>query len=209
MRRPVNGPFCVLFSFHIDLFSFRMNPSRFAITNNQPVVMKKLFIPLFIFIVSDLLAQTTASISDYEKFINREGSLILSKIHPVFEFGGLESLDILLMEAHDETRDETIRALAFTINKSSAYLSRSEIETLIAQMKKIQLLLVETEVTKEHVVSYNLRNSLFIEVNFNTSKKVWKYTFGVADGDRQKTKELSSTEFQDVKAIIEGQVTLL
>ena len=141
--------------------------------------MKPILIVAFSLLLNELVAQSTqtTTLSQYEKFIDRAGSLIISSNEDVFEAGGLESLEISLVKATDITRNrEEVKAIVVSVNKSNAYLSKRETQLLVNQMKKIQLLLVDGEISKEHTVSFNIRNSLLIEVSYNTSKKnmeVW------------------------------------
>lgn len=174
--------------------------------------MKPILTIAFSLLLNALVAQTTQpeNLSQYEKFVARAGSLILSSNEEVFEAGGLESLEISLAKAIDITRNrEEVKALVVSVNKSNAYLSKRETQQLVNQMKKIQLLLVDGEISKEHAVSFNIRNGLLIEVSYNTSKKAWKYGMGVNSDGRKKIKEVTSTEFQDIKIKLEEQLPKL
>ena len=176
--------------------------------------MKLIFVPLVIFSLFTLSGQPSELISktsDYEKFVTRDGSLVLSTSEEIFKTGSLDkSLTISYSEAKDVTRNgQIIKAINVVINKSKAYLSKEEVSQLVGRMKKMQLLLVDGEITKEHKASFNIRNNILFEVNYSESKKTWKYSLGIIDGGRRKLKEVTSTEFQDIKVILENQLTKL
>ena len=176
--------------------------------------MKKIIIPafaLFFLNAHTQTIQTNPVPGEYEKFISREGSLILSSNESIFESGSLDkSLEISYVEAKDVTRKgETIRSVNVTVNKSKAYLSKEEVNRLVNQMKKIQLLLVDGEISKKHTATFNIRNTLLFEVFYNDSKRVWKYRMGVVNDGRKRLKEVTSTEFQDIKISLENQLSRL
>ena len=173
--------------------------------------MKRILTIALILLANELLAQSDQAVtpSQYEKFIVHEGSLILTSNENIFETGGLETLEISKVEAKDVTRNEEIKAILISVNKSDAYLSKKEAQLLMNQMKKIQLLLVDGEVEKEDVVSFNIRRNLLIEVSYNTSKKTWKYEIGVNRDGRKRMKEVTATEFQDIKISLEKQIETL
>ena len=148
--------------------------------------------------------------SDFEKFIMKSGSLILTSSEEVFESGGLESLEITLVVARNMTRgDETAKAIKISVNKSNAYLSKSELSRLISQMEKIQLLIVDGELTKKHNATFNIRNSVHIEAAYSESKKEWRYEVGVLSDGRKRMKELTATDFQDIRIKLEQQISKL
>ncbi|MEP1096981.1 MAG: hypothetical protein ABJG78_17820 [Cyclobacteriaceae bacterium] len=176
--------------------------------------MKAILIPiltLLFFHVDAQSSQLDHILSDYEKFVAREGSLILSTSEEIFETGSLDrSLGIFYTEAKDVTRNgETIKAINVVINKSNAYLSQEEVTRLVNQMKKMQLLLVDGEITKKHDATFNIRNNILFEVTYSESKKTWKYSLGVIDDGRKKLKEVTSIEFQDIKSSLENQLSKL
>jgi len=164
---------------------------------------------VFFFSVYAQPSQLETIPSDYEKFVAREGSLILTTSEEIFETGSLDkSLTIFSVEAKDVTRTgEMLKAINVVVNKSNAYLSKEEVTRLVNQMKKMQLLLVDGEITKKHIATFNIRKSMLFEVTYSESKKTWKYSLGVIENDRKKLKEVTSTEFQDIKVRLEDQLS--